>query len=359
VTPDPTPPAVPAVQDEPRHDVYVRLRDGEVAKTREPWEGVQVDLDAQNVLVGFEFLAAQAVDLDGHLAVPRPEVARLQAIVDRVGYDPETDSWRLDGESQEHMDDLWEQVQAMQVSRDRYAEQVLAIAKALGLDRDADGSRIIAAARKLRTLAAEAALSNKVLRADYDELLRQRTQWWEHISREKAALADERDEARAERDQLREQIEASVQDWEANDAGVLADSQRLHEANERLAAELVEVKAAGMDMRVARDQAKLAALRASTVAPPRSYVIDALNTAVHHGRYRTEGYNVFAAADELLGWRAPTVGDTAQAEQKWPWLNDQRPEPPSGKRAVNLGPMDASDIVEPAGPGTEGGSDAD
>jgi hypothetical protein len=184
-------------------------------------------------------------------------------------------------------------------------------AAALGLPRDSYGDQIIEAARQLRTEAM---------------LLRQCTQWWEHISREKAALADERDEAvrrahslldeaaseqtahhtaqadareairqrdeaRAERDQLREQI---------------ADSQRVHEANEWLTIELDA------------SRAKLAALRAKAVTPPEDPE------------------------------KAPTVGDTAWAEQQWLWLNDQRPEPPSGKRAVDLGPMDASDIVEPA-----------
>jgi hypothetical protein len=283
VTPDPTPPAVPAVQDEPRHDVYVRLRDGEVAKTREPWEGVQVDLDAENGLVGFEFLAAQAVEIDGHLAVPHPEVARLQAIVDRIGYDPETDSWRLDDESREHVADLWEQVQAMQVSRDRYSEQVLAIAKALGLDRDSDGSGIIEAARLLRTEATEVAESSKALTVECDMHLR-----------------------------LRMEVEKILDD----ELGTEVDDG----AGEGFVGDVALVVQRGREAR-----AELAALRASTVAKPAPVCLECGRDAswgVEHIRYG--GTERCAGSDESFeslatDLRAPTVGDAAPTRDVDQW----------------------------------------
>lgn len=197
------------------------------------------------------------------------EVSRLQAIVDRVRYDPVDDTWQMDAASQEHMDGLYQQAEEARAERDE-ARRVVArvnnncadFAEALGLPRDSYGDQIIEAARQLRTEAMEVAESNKALRAELS--------------------------------QLREQIESSVQDWEANDAAVLADSQRVHEANERLTTE--------------RDaaRAELAALRASAVTLPEDWR-EQIGTAL-----LPSGSEATASAVDLIeSWRAPTVGDTA------------------------------------------------
>lgn len=59
-----------------RHDVYVRLSDEDVAKTRGPWDGVNVDLDKDDQVVGVEVLAAVEITIDGHpvAATPPPEL---------------------------------------------------------------------------------------------------------------------------------------------------------------------------------------------------------------------------------------------------------------------------------------------
>ena len=47
-----------------RSDVYIRWG--------EPWEGVNVDLDAEGLIVGFEFLGAKSVEIDGRTVAPTP-----------------------------------------------------------------------------------------------------------------------------------------------------------------------------------------------------------------------------------------------------------------------------------------------
>lgn len=60
-----------------RHDVYVRLSDEDVAKTRGSWDGVNVDLDEDHQVVGVEILAAVEITIDGHpVTAPTPTAAR-------------------------------------------------------------------------------------------------------------------------------------------------------------------------------------------------------------------------------------------------------------------------------------------
>lgn len=56
--------------DDTTHLVYVRLSYGEVHGVREPFDGVNVDLDAMNQVLGFEFLSALSVEIDGLPTVP-------------------------------------------------------------------------------------------------------------------------------------------------------------------------------------------------------------------------------------------------------------------------------------------------
>lgn len=90
--------AIVEADENQRCDVYVHWSDGgaEVAMTREPWEGVNVDLDAAGLIVGFEFLDARSVQINGRSAVvstPAP-AGDEAAQVERMAYAMYLDEWQ-------------------------------------------------------------------------------------------------------------------------------------------------------------------------------------------------------------------------------------------------------------------------
>lgn len=71
-----------------RSDVYVRLTHETVAKTREFFDGILVDLDELNRVVGVEILAPREVTVDGRLvaAPPADRTAERDAVRDRIAH---------------------------------------------------------------------------------------------------------------------------------------------------------------------------------------------------------------------------------------------------------------------------------
>jgi hypothetical protein len=89
-----------SVVKQPRDGVYVRVSDEPVTKTWEPFEGVHVDMDAEQRPVGFEFLAAKSVEVDGDQVAPPPsDEAVIEDLASRMrlaynGCSAVTDQWR-------------------------------------------------------------------------------------------------------------------------------------------------------------------------------------------------------------------------------------------------------------------------